>query len=207
VPVSIELFEKGNGARIREEYLVNGFERIMLFAGRLAKQKNLINFLRVLPEIFKAHPELLFLIIGEGKEKIHLEETIREMKIEKNIRLIGNIPYTEMPDYFAACDLFVLPSNYEGFARVLMEAAMTGKPIVTTNVSGVSDIIEDGISGLVSQIGDMDKFKMHILKIIKNEEFAKSLGEKAKKSFKNKFDTKVMIEKQIRFWKAACKDS
>ena len=143
VPQDIKKFKEADGTVIREELLKNREEKILLFVGRLVKQKNIPFLLKCFQKITQGFSNTRLVMVGEGEEEEKLKDLTRELKIENKVEWIKGVLYSRIPQYFKAADIFVLPSLYEGFPRVLMEAAMVGKPIVSTNVGGTEDIIKD----------------------------------------------------------------
>ena len=88
----------------------------------------------------------------------------------------GSVSHADLPAVLAACDLFVLPSAYEGFPRVLMESASAGLPIVTTEVSGSDDAVVEGETGFVVPIGDAAAFADRVERVCADPERARRMG-------------------------------
>lgn len=204
VPKELERFCLGDREGVRKMLLGEKFERILLFVGRIETQKNLKGLLSIMPDIVKFNPKVLLLIIGEGRERAGLQRMVDELGIKENVLFFGSVPYSKIPDYYAGSDIFLLPSNYEGFARSLMEAGISGKAIVSTNVSGTSDLITDGESGFIVEAGDMEGFRDKIIELLQDEEKVKLFGLKVKKSTKKLLDYDNMVESQINFWRFVC---
>ncbi len=116
------------------------------------------------------------------------------------------MPYSRIPQHFKAADIFVLPSLYEGFARVLMEAAMAGKPIVSTNVGGTEDIIKDGENGFVINQGNEKNFVEKVLFLLQNPIIAQRMGEKGQEIMETKFSPQETLLKQIEIWNELAKE-
>lgn len=199
--ININKFMDKDGNKIRNKYLTNKYDRLILFIGRISKQKNLPNLLNAIYEVIKKHPNALFLIAGDGIEKSSLMKMSEELKIGNNVIFVGSVPYEEIPYYYAACDLFVLPSNYEGTARVLEEAAASGRPIVTTNVSGASDVVINGVTGYIVEPENPNKLAEKILKVIDDRELAKGMGKKGQKYVFEKYDRSKNVYEIIDMWR------
>ncbi|MBA7708709.1 D-inositol-3-phosphate glycosyltransferase [subsurface metagenome] len=173
---SIAKFTEANGDVVRKKLLENKYDKIVLFVGVLEKVKNIPNLLRATKQILSAHIKTLFLIIGSGPEKDHLEVLSQELGIAEHVRFPGIIPYEDLPAYYVACDLLVLPSWSEGFARVLMEAAFAAKPIVATDVGGVDDIITNDETGYIVAVNDSKQLAEKITKLLDDPERARQMG-------------------------------
>lgn len=175
-PESIEKFTHAKGTAVRGNLLDSTYDKLILFVGMLIKQKNIPNLLKAVKLVLTHHPRTLFIIIGDGPEQRFLGKMSQELDIEGNIRFLGLVPYDVLPDYYTACDIFVLPSWYEGFARVLMEAALSRKPIVATDVSGVSDLIKDSQSGYIVEVNNPEQLADRIERLLDNPELALQMG-------------------------------
>ncbi|OGS22892.1 MAG: hypothetical protein A2252_07385 [Elusimicrobia bacterium RIFOXYA2_FULL_39_19] len=200
VPSEINSFITYNIVNAKENIYENKYKQIILFIGRIEKQKNVMGLISVMPDIIENIDNVLLVIIGEGREKPNVEKYVKNLKIEENVKFINNVPFEELPKYYSASDVFVLPSNYEGFARVLMLAALSAKPIVSTDVSGAKDIIEDGKSGYIVDVGDMESFKNRVIELLKDKDKCLLFGKNIKDNALKLFDYNNMIKKQIEIW-------
>jgi glycosyltransferase involved in cell wall biosynthesis len=116
------------------------------------------------PSLQQSHPELQFVLLGEGKDG----EEMREMaKGSPNISFEGQV--TNVADYLAAFDLFVFPSMMEGLGSTLLDAMCFGLPIVASRVGGIPDIIEDGVNGLLVEPGDASGIAAAVERLLGDE--------------------------------------
>ena len=131
--IDIDHFRNRNGNQIRMKYASAPEQKIVLFVGRLCKQKNIPLLLNAASQIVKIYPMVIFLVLGEGSEQKSLMHLALKLGLAKHIHFIGSVPYANIPDFYAASDIVVLPSFYEGWPRVVMETIVSGKPVVTTD--------------------------------------------------------------------------
>ncbi|MDI6760031.1 MAG: glycosyltransferase [Candidatus Brocadiaceae bacterium] len=179
--VKIHEFLKADGAPIRSRYLVNnGKSKILLFIGRFTEQKDIPTLLKALTIILRSHPEAVLLLLGQGYLQAKLEKMAHELGIEKDVVFVGSVPHEDIFAYYAACDLFLLSSVYEGKARVLEEASAAAKPVVATDVSGTRDIIIDGVTGFVVDKGRPHDLAKRAIQLLDNPEMATEMGLKAR---------------------------
>jgi len=167
--INTEKFTAADGRTIRTQYQKAGYDKILFFAGRITAQKNLPMLLRSFKMVVKEFPKAVLLMAGKGEGTDHLIKLSKNLAIDENVKFIGAIPYTEMPHYFAAADIFVLSSNYEGNARVMMEASVIGVPIVSTKVSGADEVVKNGINGFIVEVGDTEAFTQRLLDVLNDE--------------------------------------
>jgi glycosyltransferase involved in cell wall biosynthesis len=205
--IDVYKFASADGSVVRDKYLASDKKSLILFVGRLVKQKDLINYLQAVRLVVDKHPESLFLIVGAGSEEQELKQRTFELNLNNNMVFTGEIPYSEIPCYIAACDIFVLPSVYEGTARVLMEAAAAKKPIVSTEVSGARDIIADGKSGFVVPIRNPKELAAKIIYFLENPKFAIKMGQNVFQNILDNYDRQKNLNRLINMWQktANCK--
>jgi glycosyltransferase involved in cell wall biosynthesis len=192
--IDVEAFAKADGSKIRREFKSKGYDNIVLFVGRLAKQKNLPLLLEVAKVIDQKHPRTLFLLIGSGKQKENLECMIHEMGL-RNLLLLGKIPYSSLPDYYVACDIVVLTSNYEGLPKTVEEAFAAGKPVVSTRVSGSTELVIDGKTGYLVDIGDSKAFAERLSQLLSRKEIGRRMGREGKKLIEKNYSRKKNFSK------------
>ncbi|MGQ7846358.1 glycosyltransferase family 4 protein [Granulosicoccus sp. 3-233] len=138
---------------------------VMGFVGRLDRQKSPDALIDVYTKLSSEVKQPVTLaIVGEGPMGDEMREAVRENGFNQDqIRFLG---YQDGPKSMAAFDMFVLPSRYEGFPYVLIEAAATGLPIVTTVEANASQIVLDGKNGFVRAFGDSEGLAMAISKLL-----------------------------------------
>jgi glycosyltransferase involved in cell wall biosynthesis len=117
---------------------------------RLSRQKGLFDLVEAAAELVKDFPNLKMVIIGEGELRRTLRERINALGLQDQLILAGAMPRPQVAEWLAACDLFVLPSRYEGGpATALMEAMACACAVVATDVSGTSELVTDDSLGLL----------------------------------------------------------
>jgi len=139
--------------------------------------------------------KIIFVVIGEGDERNKLQTFIRNKGLENKIFLTG---YMEgASKYLSAFDLFILPSTKEGLPYVLLEAGSAGLPIITTNVGGIPDIIDDGKTGILISPRNACEIKKALTSAIDNR-FAFSIySQKLQEKIKSEFSYESMLNKTV----------
>jgi len=151
--VRAEVLEKAQ-APLDHPWFKVGQPPVLIAVGRLQMQKDFPTLLHAFAKVRKQRPVRL-LILGEGKEREPLEELIRKLGLESDVRMPGFVanPYA----YMARSSLFVLSSRWEGLPTVLIEALCCGTPVVSTDCpSGPREILKDGQYGQLVPVSDVD---------------------------------------------------
>ena len=152
-------------------------EKIIVSAARLEKQKNLEMLIDAFNIFHQNHKDYKLIIYGEGTYRENLERKIEELEMKDNIFLPG--VSNKLFDEVSKAELFVLSSNYEGMPNALIEAMCLGLPCISTKVSGATDLIQDGVNGLLVDVGDTKDLTNKITRLIEDKEYAYKLANKA----------------------------
>jgi len=119
---------------------VNPEKKTVLYVGRLGARKGVDLALQAVAKL--DNPEVEFLIAGTGRHEEYLRSLAAELKIENQIRFLGYVPSEDLPQLYSSSDVFVLPSKYEGFGLVVLEAAACGTPVIGANAGGIPTAIK-----------------------------------------------------------------
>ncbi len=136
----------------------------------------------------------LFIVGPDCGELKNIRIQIKLLKLEDKVVIIGPVAPAHIKDFLNICDIFVLPSLYEGLPLVLLEAMAAGKAVVFTNLSCAKELVKDGENGLLTKLADVDSLASAISKLICNKQLREYLGNNAFFSVK-KFDSQFEAEK------------
>ncbi|HSA41393.1 MAG TPA: glycosyltransferase, partial [Mycobacterium sp.] len=120
----------------------------LLYFGRLEYEKGVHDLIAALPRIRRTHPGTTLTIAGDGTQQDFLTAQARRHKVLKATKFIGRVDHRQLLDLLRRADAAVLPSHYEPFGIVALEAAATGTPLVTSNVGGLGEAVIDGQTGV-----------------------------------------------------------
>jgi len=193
-------FKNLDGSMIRAKFRKEGFEQILLFVGRLADQKDIPSLFSAFELILKRKPKTLLLLLGEGPKRESLYQLAQEKSIISNVKFMGAIDHAVISQYYAASDIFVLPSVCEGRATVLIEAMLAKKPIVSTHVSGSRDWVIENETGYVVPTKDLSALAEKVIYLLENSDLAKSFGEKGYQLAQSKLGEISDVGAMIRLW-------
>src|SRR3989344_6792869 len=148
--------------------------KILVSVGRLVPWKGF----SFLIELMKNLPEWKLIIIGSGPQEGELKA--KSYKLKANVEFTGAIPREKVLDYLGQAELFVLNTTFESFSFQVVEAMMFGLPVITTNIGNLSEIIENGVDGLLVVPDNSDQFLNAVEKLDKDEDLRKNISEMAK---------------------------
>jgi len=156
---------------------------VILTVGNLVPRKGHDLVIQALPAILKRVPGLLYVIVGEGPNREHLEQLALSVGVRNSVLFAGRVPHERLPEYFALCDAYVMPSrarleqaDVEGFGLVYLEANACGKPAIGGRAGGVPDAVVHGRTGLLVDPGDVDDLGRAIVTLLGNPELAAAMG-------------------------------
>ena len=157
---------------------------VILSVGRLMSWKGFDSLIEIIPELLKENPNFHLVIVGEGPERQNLELRIKNSGLEEKVKLVGKVSHDKMYLYFGAADLFVLNTGYEGLSHVILEAMQAGLPIITTNIGGNPELIEDGQNGILIDPGNKEQLKSAILRLSKDKALQEKFRQNSKEILK-----------------------
>jgi D-inositol-3-phosphate glycosyltransferase len=130
-----------------------------------------------------------------------LKNSVKRFGLEQCVKLHNGLDQDKLHRYFGAADIVVVPSFYESFGMVAVEAMATGTPVVASNVGGLQWTIEDGITGFHAKAGNPRDFARQILKIINDKQLEERLAENAKIHVQNNFSWALAAERTAHIYK------
>jgi glycosyltransferase involved in cell wall biosynthesis len=192
VGVDVERFHpEKNGNRVREELGIPNTAPVLMFLGRMHPEMGLDFVIDILPELLGQFPDL-YAILGGAKGELS-DAAERMANDEKRVKVRMNIPFDDLPSYYAACDVFLAPTRekHACMGVSIKEAMASGKPIVASNSGGIPEAVENGVNGFTVSFskGQMPQaeFIQHCAQLIENHEMRASFGAKGRQLVLQKF--------------------
>ncbi|MBI4762772.1 MAG: glycosyltransferase [Chloroflexota bacterium] len=203
IPNGVDLSRFHNAVPLpRAEFGFSQDDLLLVYAGRIAPEKNLEFLFRAFVGIADVIPNAHLLIVGGG-QKDHLEEITpipAELGIAERVHFVGMIPYEKLPSYLAMCDIFVTASVTEVHPLSVIEAMGAGLPIVGIDSPGVGDSVVDGESGLLAK-EDIASYTAKLTYLCLNRDLQKKFGAAARKAseqYSIERTTKLLLEQYNR---------
>ncbi len=175
---------------------------VMGCAGRLEPVKRLDRFLVAAARIKATLPEARFVLAGDGSRRTELEELARTQGISDAVLFCGH--RDDILDVLQAFDVFVMTSDHEGLPMVLLEAMCLQKPIVCTAVGGIPEVVENGKTGVLAEVNDMEALVSSCVRVLRERDWAASLGRAARNEILVRFDVAFHAERVARLYQELC---
>ncbi len=173
--------------KVRGELKIARDARVILFVGGLTRRKGV----DIILECAQRMPDILFILVGEGKLKMDIE----------NCKSVGVCPNNEICKWMNVADIFILPSRSEGTPLVVLEALSCGIPVIASDVGGISDVIKNGENGYLVPADNINLFQDRIMELLNNEMQRKLMGKNGRKDAIEKFNNKKINYKIIQIYK------
>lgn len=169
IPNAFKLEGRGRVSRpaARREYGLGDGQIAVAFAGRLGAEKQVDRLVDAFAELAREAPQATLLIAGDGPERGAVMERVARLGVP-NVRFLGMLPRSGVARVLAAADVLVLPSRFEGFPMVVLEALSEGVPVVATRVGGVTEILTDGLKDFILPDASVPALKEKILEAVRH---------------------------------------
>ncbi len=187
----------------KEEFGIIANDKVITTVGRLAPQKGIEYLLYAVPILLESLPKTKFLIVGEGAERNKLENLARKLNISKNVIFTGL--RNDIKEILAVTDVFVLPSLFEGFPNVIMEAMLAGKPVVATEIPGIDELAVNGKTGFLVPPKDVNSLASAIIALLKNPKEGKKMGIKGRQRIEKYFSINETVRETEELYKVLIK--
>ena len=175
-------------ARIVEQVDVEKFrgslgienEKVIGVVGRLRSEKGHAFLLDSMVEVLHICPKAILIVVGDGPDREYLMKRAEELGIARNVLWLGKKEPKEVLKLYSVMDLVVAPSMFEGFGLTAAEAMAAGRPVIGTQVDGLTEVIAEGVTGYLVPFGDTDRLAEAMIKLLADPEKAIAMGAKGR---------------------------
>ena len=171
-----------------------------LFLGRIGQRKGTYDLIEVVKTLASKGIRIKILIAGDG-EIDKAKELIKKENLEDNIELLGWIDNNKKKEYLKNVDFYILPSYDEGLPMSVLEAMSYSLPVITTDVGGIPEIIQNEKNGLLVKPGDKESLEKAIKDLLENDNLRKDLSQNAYKTILDKFNFEKYEEDLLKIYK------
>ncbi len=185
--IRLDRFDQPSDSSLRA-MLTRGNDCPVIFTpARLHTQKGLTYLL----EAARLVPDAVFVLAGDGPERDRLQERARGLGVDGRVRFLGH--RQDIPQLMASCDVFVLPSLYEGLPLTVLEAMAAGKPVVATAVGGTDEAVVDGVTGLLVPPANPTQLAGAIRRLLADGALAARLAKSGRDRAIQQFSSEAMV--------------
>ena len=176
---------------LSEEYGMEPGSQIVGVVARLEPEKGHPTLLEAWPAIVRAVPDVYLLIVGEGSRRDALEAQARELRIAHRVIFTGR--RDDVPAVTAALDVAVLPSYREAQGLTILEAMALSRPVVASDVGGIPEMVQDGVTGLLVRPHDAEALATAIVRLLTDHPYADTLGRAGHDLVHDRFCIEIMV--------------
>jgi L-malate glycosyltransferase len=176
---------------VRLQLGLSSTSMVVAALGNLRPEKDLPTFLRAARKIVDVIPSAEFLVIGDGPEKNQLQQLADELDLKKSVHLLGD--RSDVADLLGAADILVMCSQTESFPNAILEAMAMRKAVVATNVGGIPELVQEGMTGFLVPPSDPEAIANHVLSLCQDAAQREQMGQTARKRVEDNFTVENVV--------------
>ena len=186
--VNLQLFSNVNvDYDFRRQYAMDN-EKIILYVGRLVYEKGIQNLIAAMPKILDRYHDSKLIICGRGGMIDELREQVKYLGIDNKVYFAGYCDSKKMQKMYKCADVAVFPSTYEPFGIVAIESMLSGTPTIVSDVGGLNEIVEHGVTGMKSYAGNATSIADSVLALLFDPKLCANISQNAIKKVKENYN-------------------
>lgn len=182
---------------LREELAPNG-ERLLVHVSNFRAVKRPADCVEILARVRKAGIDARLVMVGDGPERGATTYRAEQLGLNGNVSFVGK--QANISDYLGIGDVFLLPSELESFGLAALEAQACEVPVVATRVGGIPEVVDDGETAYLSNVGDVDKMAADTLKLLNDDDLHRAFGQKGRELAVQRYSTEKIIPQYIAYY-------
>lgn len=208
--VDPHLFKPQSRRLIHEirERLSLGYGPIILFVGSFRPVKGIQFLLTAMKSIVSDFPDTQLVLIGgiprfmrsQASYYLYLKRCAIDLGISDSVRFFNKVPHMRMPLIYSMADIVVIPSLYESFGKVAVEAMACETPVIASNVGGLPEIIDNGIDGFLVDVGSVEMISLTAKRLLNNCKAARKMGQRGRRKVLSKFTWDKIARKSLKYY-------
>ena len=187
----------------RSKYNLLDDDFFILYMGRLHVKKCPSDLIRAMQKVVSKIPSAKLVIAGKGDEEQNLKDLVRQLNLSKNIFFAGFVSDDEKWQLITNCDVYVLPSEVEGFAISLMEVMACNRSVIVTDIGPFTEIVKHRETGLVVPLHSPGAIAEAIIELYQNNDLRKNIGDSARKEIENQFNIAKIADDYLELYMKA----
>jgi N-acetyl-alpha-D-glucosaminyl L-malate synthase BshA len=173
-------------------------EPLLVHVSNFRPVKRPVDCVEILSRILKKGINTRLVMVGDGSERTNVEHRARCLGVFDNCVFVGKQP--NIVDYLSAADVLLLPSEQESFGLAALEAMACEVTVIASRVGGVPEVVTDGETGFLSELGDVEKMAADAARLLSDETLRRQMGKRARESAVTRYRTDIVIPKYIEFY-------
>jgi N-acetyl-alpha-D-glucosaminyl L-malate synthase BshA len=182
---------------LRKELAPNG-EKLLVHVSNFRAVKRPIDCVEILAKVLEKGANARLIMVGDGPERAATHHRAGQLNVLEQTEFVGK--QAKIADYLAIADILLLPSAEESFGLAALEAQACEVPVVATRVGGLPEVITDGESGFLSDIGDTEKMSDDAMKLLTNEDLHRAFGIRGRELAIARYSSELVIPQYIKFY-------
>jgi glycosyltransferase involved in cell wall biosynthesis len=166
--------------RLLELHGIDGDRFVIGSFSRMHPGKRIADLVASAELVLRSEPHCLYLVVGECPEYEDIVDLVAARGLGDSFRFLGEIEHVAVPEHMALCDVVVLTSEREAFGQHLLEAQASGRPVIATDIPALRELIDDGRTGLLYPVGDIEALGARTLELVRDSLLRRALGEQAR---------------------------
>ncbi len=183
---------------LRQTLAPNG-ESLLVHVSNFRPVKRPVDCVEILARVLKQNVNARLVMVGDGSERTNAEHRARCLGIYDRCTFVGKQP--KIVDYLSVSDVLLLPSEQESFGLVALEAMACEVPVVASRVGGVPEVVSDGETGFLSDVGDVEKMGKDAARLLSDKELRQQMGKSAREAALSRYRTDIVIPQYLEFYK------
>jgi N-acetyl-alpha-D-glucosaminyl L-malate synthase BshA len=189
-------------AELRSSLAPEG-EPLLVHVSNFRPVKRPVDCVEILARVLKKGISTRLVMVGDGSERTNVEHRARCLGVYDKCIFVGKQP--NIVHYLSAADVLLLPSEQESFGLAALEAMACEVPVIASRVGGVPEVVTDGETGFLSEVGDVEKMAEDAARLLSDEEFRREMGQRARESAVSRYRTDLVIPRYIEFYERVLK--
>ena len=194
--IDTELFKPMEACKFRKHIAPNG-EKVLVHTSNFRQVKRVTDTIRILERVIKEVPTKLILV-GDGPDRSECERLCRQLNLFEHVKFLGK--QDGLVEILNSADIFLIPSQSESFGLAALEAMSCGKPVVSSSVGGLPELIKHNETGFIAEIGDVDRMAKYVIDLLTNEKKYDAFSNNSRERTISKFDKSKVIPMYEEFY-------
>ncbi len=182
---------------LREELAPNG-EKLLVHVSNFRSVKRPVDCVEILAKVKQKGGRARLVMVGDGPEQSACYYRAEKLGVKEDTIFVGK--QANIPEYLGIADVFLLPSELESFGLAALEAEACEVPVIATRIGGIPEVVSEGETGFLSDIGDTDKMSDDVVKFLKDEEMRENFGKRARDLAVTRYGSDLIIPQYISFY-------